>query len=78
MIIGNEKLTTEHIIQVARFNEKVELNSDVVERIKKCRTMLEKKIKSGEIIYGLNTGIGEFSEVVLDDGQLQDFQKYLI
>ena len=78
MIIGNEKLTTEHIIQVARFNEKVELNSDAVERIIKCRNMLEKKIKSGEIIYGLNTGIGEFSEVVLDDGQLQEFQKYLI
>jgi histidine ammonia-lyase len=78
MIIGNEKITTEHIIQVARFNEKVELNSDAVERIIKCRNMLEKKIKSGEIIYGLNTGIGEFSEVVLDDGQLQEFQKYLI
>ncbi|SVB42368.1 uncharacterized protein METZ01_LOCUS195222, partial [marine metagenome] len=78
MIIGNEKLTTEHIIQVARFNEKVELNSDAVERIIKCRNMLEKKIKSGEIIYGLNTGIGEFSEVVLDNGQLQEFQKYLI
>ena len=25
-----------------------------------------------------NTGIGEFSEVVLSDEQIQDFQKYLI
>jgi len=78
MIIGSEKLTTERIIQVARFNEKVVLDSDAVKRIIKCRNMLENKIKSGELIYGLNTGIGEFSEVVLDDGQLQEFQKYLI
>jgi len=78
MIIGNEKLTTEKLVKVARFNEQVELYPNAVDRIKKCRNMLEKKIQSGEIIYGLNTGIGEFSEVVLDDAQLQDFQKYLI
>ncbi len=51
---------------------------NAVERINNCRDMLEKKIQSQETIYGLNTGIGEFSEVVLDDNQLQDFQKYLI
>jgi len=78
MIIGNEKLTTEKLVKVARFNEQVELHPNAVDRIKKCRNMLEEKIQSGEIIYGLNTGIGEFSEVVLDDEQLQDFQKYLI
>ncbi|HAD81112.1 TPA: phenylalanine ammonia-lyase, partial [Candidatus Edwardsbacteria bacterium] len=30
------------------------------------------------IMYGVNTGIGEFSEKVLDDDQVKDFQKYLI
>jgi histidine ammonia-lyase len=29
-------------------------------------------------MYGVNTGIGEFSEVVLTDDQVKDFQKYLI
>ncbi len=40
--------------------------------------MLEKKIQAHEIMYGVNTGIGEFSEVVLDDSQVKQFQKYLI
>jgi histidine ammonia-lyase len=40
--------------------------------------MLEKKIAAHEIMYGVNTGIGEFSEVVLTDDQVKDFQKYLI
>jgi histidine ammonia-lyase len=40
--------------------------------------MLEEKITAREIMYGVNTGIGEFSEVVLSDDQIQDFQKYLI
>jgi histidine ammonia-lyase len=29
-------------------------------------------------MYGVNTGIGEFSEVVLNDDQVKDFQRYLI
>ena len=33
--------------------------------------MLEKKIVAHEIMYGVNTGIGEFSEVVLNDEQVQ-------
>ena len=40
--------------------------------------MLEKKIDAHEIMYGVNTGIGEFSEVVLDNEKIKDFQKYLI
>ncbi len=40
--------------------------------------MLQRKIEAHEIMYGVNTGIGEFSEVVLNDDQIRDFQKYLI
>ncbi|MCP4705907.1 MAG: aromatic amino acid lyase [candidate division Zixibacteria bacterium] len=71
-------LTIEKLVKVARHNEKVEIHPDAVERIIKCRNMLEKKIDAGEIMYGVNTGIGEFSEVVLDDDQVKEFQKYLI
>jgi len=63
---------------VARNNEKVELSNDSKARINKCRAMLEKKIVAKEIMYGVNTGIGEFSEVILNDDQIKDFQKYLV
>jgi len=76
--LGNTQLTTEKLVQIARFGEEVTLHPDAIDRIKTCRIMLEKKIQTGEIMYGVNTGIGEFSEVVLDDDQIQDFQKYLI
>ena len=76
--LGNTQLTTELLVKIARYGEKIELHPDAIDRIKTCRIMLEKKIQAGEIMYGVNTGIGEFSEVVLDDDQIQDFQKYLI
>ncbi|MGC9366220.1 MAG: HAL/PAL/TAL family ammonia-lyase [bacterium] len=77
-VIKGSGLTIEDLIKVARENEPVELSKDSVERMKKCRAMLEKKIEGHEIMYGVNTGIGEFSEVVLNDEQIKDFQKYLI
>ena len=78
IVLGDIRLSTDDLVRIARFNEPVELHSDALERIRKCRKMLEEKIQSREIMYGVNTGIGEFSEVVLDDDQIQDFQKYLI
>lgn len=71
-------LTIEKLVRIARHGETVELSREAVERIKRCRAMLERKIDAHEIMYGVNTGIGEFSEVVLNDEQVRDFQKYLI
>ena len=71
-------LTIEDVVNVARNNEKIQLHADAIERIKACRAMLEKKMATHEIMYGVNTGIGEFSEIVLNDDQAKEFQKYLI
>ena len=78
IIITGSGLTIEKVVDVARNRAKVELHADALSRIVACRAMLEKKIDAHEIMYGVNTGIGEFSEVVLDDDQVEDFQKYLI
>ncbi len=71
-------LTIEKLMRIAREGEQVELHPEALERIRACRAMVEEKIKAHEIMYGVNTGIGEFSERVLDDEQVQQFQKYLI
>jgi len=78
IVLNGSELTIEKLVAIARHNEPVELAPEALERITHCRGLLEDKIKAGEIMYGVNTGIGEFSEIVLDDDQVRDFQKYLI
>src|SRR5512136_806631 len=78
VVITGSGLSIEKLVPVARQNENVKLHPDALKRIKACRTMLENKIKAHEIMYGVNTGIGEFSEVVLNNDQMKDFQKYLV
>jgi histidine ammonia-lyase len=76
--LDGSSLTIEKLVAIARYHEKVELAPAAFERIKICRAMLEEKLANKEIMYGTNTGIGEFSEKILNDDQVKEFQKYLI
>lgn len=78
VVIGEKNLAIEDLVQVARDGEKVSLSPAAIERIKTCRQMVNKKVDAREIMYGVNTGIGELAEVVLTDEQVQQFQRYLI
>ena len=78
IVLNGSGLTIEKLVKIARHNEKVELHPDSLQKIKVCRKMLEEKLEAKEIMYGTNTGIGEFSEIVLTDEQVKEFQKYLI
>ncbi len=76
--LDGSALTVEKLTAIARNNEKVQLTPQALERIKVCRAMLEDKLARKEIMYGTNTGIGEFSEKILTEEQVKEFQKYLI
>jgi histidine ammonia-lyase len=71
-------LTIEDVVRVARHGEPVALAPDALQRIRTCREVLERKLIAHEVMYGVNTGIGELAEVALDDEQVKQFQRYLI
>lgn len=71
-------LGIDDVVKVARKNEKIELSRGARGRIKRSRAVVEKLIARKERIYGVSTGIGELSEVILEPAQLKDFQKYVV
>jgi len=76
--LDGHSLTIEEVVAVARERQHISLHPDAVARINKCRSMLERKIGAREIMYGVNTGIGELSEVVLTPEQVEQYQKFLL
>ena len=78
IVLDGHSLTIEDVVKVARGHEKIEIHPEAMERIKECRELLERKIAEKEIMYGVNTGIGELSEVVLTQEQVEQYQRYLI
>lgn len=78
IILDGHHLTIESVVKVARERELIDIHPEAMEKIQKCRNLLEDKIKKREIMYGVNTGIGELSEVVLTQEQVEKYQRFLI
>jgi len=78
VVLDGHSLKIEDVLAIARHRAPLAIHRDAVSRIHKCRALLERKIESREIMYGVNTGIGELSEVVLTPEQVEKFQKYLL
>ena len=78
VVLDGSGLSIEKLERIARHGEKVELHPEALRRIEVCRAMVEEKIAAREIMYGVNTGIGELCTVILDEDQTKEFQKYLI
>jgi histidine ammonia-lyase len=76
--LDGTSLTIDDVVQVARGRTKVQFHPEAERRINECREMVERKLAAGETMYGINTGIGEFSETPLSGDQVRQFQKNLI
>ena len=76
--LGKKPLTLEDVFFIAKNPVKVTISSQAVKRIEKAHRYLLKKAKSGETIYGVNTGFGILSNVKIEDKDLAQLQLNLL
>ena len=76
--LNGSNLSIHDVEAVSRNRDNVSVTKDAWQRIETCRTMIQNKIDAHEVMYGVTTGIGEFSEVVLSPEQVTEFQRFLI
>lgn len=65
VILTGESLTIEQVIAVSRNNAKVVIPDFVIKRIQTNWDAIAKMLDRGDTMYGLNTGIGGFGNVVI-------------
>lgn len=78
VVLDGSGLTIENLVRVARLGEPVELASAAKERIQFCRDFVEQRIAERAVMYGITTGIGELSEMILTPEQTRSYQRYLV
>lgn len=78
IIIDNNKLSIKDIVKVARFNYIVELGEEAKNRVVKARAVVDKFVDEGRVSYGITTGFGKFSDVVISKEETNDLQRNLI
>lgn len=76
--LGAAPLTIEDVEQVARFGRRVELSSHAQSLIRKGRIALESKMARGDLIYGVNTGVGANSAFTVDPDKTELLQHNLM
>ena len=76
--LDGRSLTFDDVARVARHRETIAVDPAAIARINHCRELLERKMAAGEVMYGVNTGIGELATVRLTPEQASQFQRYLL
>lgn len=75
--IDGSSLTLEQSQAVANGTE-VALSAGARLRVEASRRVVESIIERGEIIYGINTGFGSLSDILIPPGELRDLQVNLV
>ncbi len=76
--LGKAPLTLEQVHLVATQGLKVTLSAGAKTRIQKAHNFLKKKVASGEVIYGVNTGFGILANVQVKSKDLAQLQVNLL
>lgn len=77
--VGSEPLTFENIERVLTENLRLELKPEVVQRIRRCRDYLDKKIEEQEgPLYGITTGFGSLCNKTVSPDELNILQENLV
>jgi len=72
-----ERLSLEDVVAVAR-GEAVELSPGAVERIRRARSVVEARVASGDVVYGVTTGFGSLANVRIDPEQAASLQHRIV
>ena len=76
--IDGQSITMKSLHEMVYTVGTFELSEAAKNEILKSRNYIEKRIATGEVMYGVNTGFGAFSSVRISDSEIEQLQKNLI
>ena len=75
VVWGDAPLTWQALVQVARHNAELTLSAAAWQRIARGREIVEQIVASGQIAYGINTGLGALCNITLPEDQLSQLSR---
>ena len=71
IVITGKDLTLEQIALICRENVKIELAEEAKQNIIESRKVVDDLVAEEKVVYGITTGFGKFSDVVIFSGPVQ-------
>lgn len=77
-VILGDWICLEEFAAVARYGAKVEFSQEYCSRVKKNRTLVEKWVDEGKVMYGVTTGFGALCTKAIDKDETEKLQENII
>lgn len=78
VLLDGNSLTIEDVANVSRNDYEVQLSDDAIDNVIKSREIVEKYVNEEKVVYGITTGFGKFSDVVISKDEAKTLQRNLI
>lgn len=78
VIIDGQSLTIDQVLEIARFGYKVEISEEAKAKVVVARKFVDELVDSQKVVYGITTGFGKFSDVLISKEETQALQTNLI
>lgn len=78
IVLDGNSLTEEMFVSVVYGGALVTLSAESQERVRRCRDRIEEIVRNGDVVYGVNTGFGKLSDVVVPSERMEELQENLI
>ncbi|APC47284.1 histidine ammonia-lyase [Virgibacillus halodenitrificans] len=76
--LNGSKLSINDMEAICYRDEKVEIDKESMGEVEKSRYAVERIVKEGSTVYGINTGFGKFSDVRIKEKDVDELQLHLI
>jgi histidine ammonia-lyase len=77
-VLNGKNLNVLNSISIVNENLSLSVSGDAIKNVVQSRKLVDKWIAKEEIVYGINTGFGEFKDVVISKEQTETLQRNLI
>ncbi|MFF4484771.1 histidine ammonia-lyase [Streptomyces sp. NPDC001520] len=76
--LGEEPITIEQFVAVARYGAQVDFDATYVDRVRKSRAMVERFLAENRLVYGVTTGFGDNVTKVIDPADAEQLQRNIV
>lgn len=78
VVLTGEDLSIEDVVRVSRGGARVELSGAALERVKRARDVVDQVLGRGDVVYGMNTGVGSLSRHRVSLESMEHFSAWLV
>lgn len=78
LVLTGESLSLDDLVDVARRGRSAVLAEDSARRVDAARAVIDRAVREGRVVYGVTTGFGKFSDVVIPNDRLEELQANLV